>query len=140
MEHKLRRLDRTLAYKGGVLTFYRDTMELPDGKIEQWDFIDHPRGGACIVPVLPDGRILMIHQMRPAIEVAYCSEFTDVYLAEDLVPADGQHLDEAEEINVEAFELETLMEKIYAGEIQDAKTVAGIMAYAAKIGRDRSED
>ena len=41
---------------------------------------------------------------------------------------------------MEAFELETLMEKIYAGEIQDAKTVAGIMAYAAKIGRDRSED
>ena len=158
MEHKLRRLDRKLAYKGGVLTFYRDTMELPDGKIEQWDFIDHPRGGACIVPVLPDGRILMIRQMRPAIDretlelpagardsltedtliklktaVAYCSEFTDVYLAEDLVPADGQHLDEAEEINVEAFPLQTLMEKIYAGEIQDAKTVAGIMAYAAKI-------
>ena len=68
MEHKLRRLDRKLAYKGGVLTFYRDTMELPDGKIEQWDFIDHPRGGACIVPVLPDGRILMIRQMRPAID------------------------------------------------------------------------
>ena len=186
MEHKLRRLDRKLAYKGGVLTFYRDTMELPDGKIEQWDFIDHPRGGACIVPVLPDGRILMIRQMRPAIDretlelpagardsltedtadtaarelreetgytsdkispliklktaVAYCSEFTDVYLAEDLVPADGQHLDEAEEINVEAFPLEILTEKIYAGEIQDAKTVAGIMAYAATIGRDSSKD
>ena len=30
MEHKLRRLDRTLAYKGGVLTFYRDTMDPHD--------------------------------------------------------------------------------------------------------------
>ena len=68
MEHRLKRLARNLAYKGSVLTFYRDTMQLPDGKIEQWDFIDHPRGGACIVPVLPDGRILMIHQMRPAID------------------------------------------------------------------------
>ena len=181
MEHRLKRLARNLAYKGSVLTFYRDTMQLPDGKIEQWDFIDHPRGGACIVPVLPDGRILMIHQMRPAIDretielpagardshtedtactaarelreetgytsdkisllvklktaVAYCSEFTDVYLAEDLIPADGQHLDEAEEINVEAFPLETLLGKIYAGEIQDAKTVAGIMAYAVRICR-----
>ena len=145
MEHKLRRLDRKLAYKGGVLTFYRDTMELPDGKIEQWDFIDHPRGGACIVPVLPDGRILMIRQMRPAIdretlELPAGARDSDVYLAEDLVPADGQHLDEAEEINVEAFPLEILTEKIYAGEIQDAKTVAGIMAYAAKIGRDSSKD
>ncbi len=178
MEHKLKRLDRKLAFKGSVLTFYKDTMELPDGKIEQWDFIDHPRGGACIVPVLPDGRILMIRQMRPAVDretlelpagardsltedtactaarelaeetgyqsgkitplvrlmtaVAYCSEFTDVYLAEDLVPADGQHLDEAEEIKVEAFQLEDLMDRIYSGEIRDAKTVAGIMAYAAK--------
>ena len=186
MEHKLRRLDRKLAYKGGVLTFYRDTMELPDGKIEQWDFIDHPRGGACIVPVLPDGRILMIRQMRPAIDretlelpagardsrtedtadtaarelreetgytsdkispliklktaVAYCSEFTDVYLAEDLVPADGQHLDEAEEINVEAFPLEILTEKIYAGETKYEKTVACIMKKKKKIGRDSSKD
>ena len=32
---------------------------------------------------------------------------------------------------VEAFEKEELLRRIYAGEIRDAKTVAGIMAYAA---------
>ena len=34
MEYKLRRLDRQLASDGKVLSFYRDTMELPDGKTE----------------------------------------------------------------------------------------------------------
>ena len=69
MEYKLRRLDRQLASDGKVLSFYRDTMELPDGKIEQWDYVHHKRGGgACVVPVLNDGRILMVHQYRPALD------------------------------------------------------------------------
>ena len=68
MDYKLRRLNRELAVEGKALSFYRDTMELPDGKIEKWDFVHHKRGGgACVVPVLPDGRILMIHQYRPAV-------------------------------------------------------------------------
>ena len=63
--------------------------------------------------------------------VAYCNEYTDIYLARNLQPIGDQHLDEAEEIKVEAFEKEELLRRIYAGEIRDAKTVAGIMAYAA---------
>ena len=45
---------------------------------------------------------------------------------------ESQSLDEAEEIRYEAVPLSTLLEKIYAGEIQDSKTVAGILAYAAR--------
>ena len=63
--------------------------------------------------------------------VAYCNEYTDIYLAQNLQPIGDQHLDEAEEIKVEAFEKDELLRRIYAGEIRDAKTVAGIMAYAA---------
>ena len=182
MEYKLKRVGRELVMPGKVIDYYRDTMELPDGRIEKWDYIDHKRGGACIVPVLPDGRILMIHQYRPAIDretlelpagardsiqedtavtaareleeetgyrsdkitlllklrsaVAYCSEFTDVYLAEDLIPIGGQHLDEAEEIRIEAFDLDTLLEKIYSGQIQDAKTAAGILAYSTRLYKE----
>ena len=61
MDYKLRRLDRTLASPGKVLEFYRDRVQLPDGQQENWDFVHHKRGGgACVVPVLPDGRILTI--------------------------------------------------------------------------------
>ena len=66
MKYRLKRLSRELSSRGKVLEFYRDTMELPDGKIEKWDFVHHTKGGgACVVPVLPDERILMIHQYRP---------------------------------------------------------------------------
>ena len=63
--------------------------------------------------------------------VAFCDEFVDVYLAEDLEPG-KQHLDDGESIEVETYTLEELCQMIYQGKIQDSKTVAAIMAYAAK--------
>lgn len=64
--------------------------------------------------------------------VAFCNESIDVYLATDLTPGE-QHLDEAEEICVEAYSVEELCDMIYAGKIQDSKTVAAILAYSNKI-------
>ena len=56
-----------------------------------------------------------------------------VYLAEDLVKSGDQSLDEAEEISMEALTAEEARRKIFAGEIRDAKTVAGILAYLAVL-------
>lgn len=42
-----------------------------------------------------------------------------------------RHLDEAESIDVEIYTLEELCDMIYEGKIQDGKTIAAIMAYAA---------
>lgn len=63
--------------------------------------------------------------------VAFCNENIDIYLARDLVPG-KQHLDEDEFINVEAYSVDELKEMIFAGRIQDSKTVSAILAYAAK--------
>ncbi|MBQ3393262.1 MAG: NUDIX hydrolase [Lachnospiraceae bacterium] len=179
MDYELHRVGRELVYEGAALDFYKDLMELPGGKREYWEFVHHKRaGGACAVPVLRDGRILLVRQFRPCAEretlelpagarlgpdedsaltvvreleeetgytcdrvellvrlqtsVAWCDESTDVYLAKDLRPlARGQNLDEAEEIGVEAFALEDLLDRIARGQIRDAKTVAGLLAYAA---------
>ena len=60
--------------------------------------------------------------------VAFCNEFIDVYLAEELTKTQ-QHLDAGEEIEIEVFSIEELTKRIYAGEIQDSKTVAGLLAY-----------
>lgn len=68
--------------------------------------------------------------------VAFCDEFIDVYLATDLKPG-KQHLDEGEEIEIGAYELSELVERIFKGEIQDAKTVAGILAYQNKLFIDK---
>ena len=58
MDYKIKRLKREKVYGGSALEFMQDLMELPDGKRETWDFVHHRRGGgACVVPVLDDGRI-----------------------------------------------------------------------------------
>lgn len=178
--NELHRLDRRLAYQGGIVDLYKDTVELPDGRIEEWDYVHHKKGGgACVVPVLPDGRIIMIRQSRPAIgewtielpagcrdqldtgeyedtevtalrelreetgymadhvsflsrirtAAAWCNEFTDIYLAENVYKVSGQQLDEAEDIQIMIVPLEEVLQEIYSGRQQDAKTVAGILAY-----------
>lgn len=177
MVQKLKRLKRELAHSGAIVNMYEDSIEMPNGKVVKWDFIEHPKGAAAILPVLPDGRILMVRQYRNALDritleipagardsvtedtavcakrelkeetgyscgkiekllslnstVAFCDELIDVYLATELTKGE-QHLDEDEFIDLEGYRLEDLCEKIYAGEIQDAKTVAAVMAYANK--------
>ena len=67
----------------------------------------------------------MLHQSD---FTSFCDEFIDVYLARNLKPG-SQKLDEGEFIEVEAYELNELCEMIYQGKLQDAKTVAAILAY-----------
>ena len=175
---EIKRIDRKLIHKGSILDIYEDTMLLPNGNTEKWDFVSHRMGAACVLAVKPDGKILMVRQYRNALEretlevpagkrdsidedtaicaareleeetgyragklekllalkstVAFCDEMIDVYLATDLEKVGEQQLDEAEDIGIEAFELSELMEMCYSGKLQDAKTVAAIMAYAAR--------
>ena len=63
--------------------------------------------------------------------VAFCNENIDIYVARNLVPS-KQNLDEDEFINVEAYSIDELCEMIYAGKIEDSKTVSAIMAYKNK--------
>ncbi|CBK74366.1 NTP pyrophosphohydrolases including oxidative damage repair enzymes [Butyrivibrio fibrisolvens 16/4] len=181
---EIKRVSRKLVHKGSILDIYEDTMLLPDGKTEKWDFVSHRMGAACVLAVKPDGKILMVRQYRNALEretlevpagkrdsvdedtsvcaareleeetgyragkierllslkstVAFCDELIDVYLATELVKVGEQKLDDSEEIDIEAWDLKDLMEMCYEGKLQDAKTVASIMAYAARdyVNRD----
>ena len=63
--------------------------------------------------------------------VAFCNEKIDIYVATGLTPG-SQHLDEDEFVDVKAYELKELTDKILAGEIQDSKTVSAILAYKEK--------
>lgn len=169
---------RTLAHRGSILDVYSDEMLLPNGKTEMWDFVSHRKGAAAVLPVLDDGRIILVHQYRHALErmtwelpagcrdsvtedtkesaarelkeetgytsenieflislkttVAFCDEFIDVYLATDLKVGE-QHLDDAENIEIKAWEMADLLEEIYAGRLQDSKTVSAILAYQVKV-------
>ena len=67
MCEEIRRVKRELMYKGTVLEVYKDSMEFANGNHEEWDFIKH-NGAAAVVPVLDDGRILMVSQFRNALD------------------------------------------------------------------------
>ena len=174
MVREFKRLGRKVVDSNVVFDYCKDTVELPDGKVTEYVACIH-KGASAVIPVLPDGRILMVRQYREAMgrvtlevpaggrnsldelfcdtakreleeetgyttdkelehlitiatAIAYCDEKIEVYVAEDLRKTE-QHLDPDEFIEVEAFDVEDLVRRVYEGEIQDSKSIASIMAY-----------
>ncbi len=176
MDSDFKRIDRELVYKGTIIDFYKDTIQVPNGNVVKWDFIAH-QGAAAMVAVREDGKLLLVRQFRNALDrytlelpagglngsdeptkvaamreleeetgyrcedaellitirttVAFCNEKIDIYIADKLEKS-SQNLDEDEFIGVEAYEVSELLEMIYSGQIEDSKTVSGILAYYNK--------
>ena len=63
----IKRVKRELVYQGSILDIYNDSIQLPDGKIEHWDYVEHRKGAAAVVAVLEDGRLLLVRQYRNAL-------------------------------------------------------------------------
>lgn len=63
MSEKIKRLKRELKYKGAIVDFYQDTMEIDGTHTATWDFISH-KGAAAVVPVTEDGKILMVRNIE----------------------------------------------------------------------------
>lgn len=72
MPERPERIGRRLIHKGNIIDFNEDQIRLPDGREETYDFIYH-KGAAAVIPVMEDGRILMVRQYRNAID-AYTLE------------------------------------------------------------------
>ena len=67
MAEEFRRLNRELMYHGTIVDFYKDTSEVPNGNVVEWDFIGH-KGAAAVLPVREDGKLLMVRQYRNALD------------------------------------------------------------------------
>ena len=50
-------------YEGKVVNLRRDMVLLPNGNQASREVVEHP-GAVAVVPVLPDGRVLMVRQFR----------------------------------------------------------------------------
>ncbi len=179
MNDRPERIGRRLIHNGAIVDIYQDRMMLPDGSEENFDFIKH-KGAAAVIPVMDDGRIIMVRQYRNAIDaytleipagglngadeptkiaahreleeetgyradiedvefllslyttVAFCNEKIDIYVAHNLTKTE-QHLDDDEFIDVEIYTIDELTKLVLEGKIVDAKTIAGLMAYRAKV-------
>lgn len=173
---KFNRVGRKTVYQGVILDFCEDEVVTPEGKTVQWDYLRH-KGAAAVIPVMDDGRILMVRQWRNAIDrfaleipaggkngteeptdicaareleeetgyranrieflqtivpaIAYSGELIDIYVATDLVKT-KQHLDPDEDIELEIYTVEELIQKIIDNEINDSKTISAILTYYHK--------
>ena len=67
MSEEVKRVGRDLAYEGTVIKVYKDHMKFANGYTAEWDFIHHD-GAAAVIPVMDDGKILMVKQYRNALE------------------------------------------------------------------------
>lgn len=54
-------------YKGKLLNIEKRTQELPNGKTATLEVVKHP-GAALIVPIMDDGRVILLKQFRPVLE------------------------------------------------------------------------
>jgi ADP-ribose pyrophosphatase len=159
-------------YSGKIVKLHVDTIRQASGRDTIREVVLHP-GGVAAIPVLNDGRLLLIRQFRypigkfileipagkldsgqPPIETiareieeetgysagvlthestfyttpGISNESIHLFLARDLT-LKAQRLEEGEHITVEAYSLEECLEKIQTGEIDDGKTILGILWY-----------
>ena len=60
MEEKKREI-----FNGRIVSLAVEAHRLPDGRFADFEIVRHP-GGAAVLPVLADGRVVLINQFRPA--------------------------------------------------------------------------
>ena len=82
-------------FDGVLLHVKRDTVELPNGKEATREWIKHP-GASSVIPILPDGRIILVRQYRYPI-----GEVTLEVPAGKLEPGEAPELAAARELSEE---------------------------------------
>ncbi len=64
-ESDARLLTRKSIYRGRTIQLDVERVILPNGVTAELDMVRHP-GASCVLPVLPDGKLLLIRQFRHA--------------------------------------------------------------------------
>lgn len=170
---ELRRLQRDVLYRGRVFDLIVDQVEYPSGNKSVREIAHHP-GGAVVVPILDDGRVILVRQLRYPLEryilelpagklsagedpmaaarreleeetgwsaqnlekltsiyttPGFCDEELHIYLGTDLKETGTGHKREEGEfgMTVEMPSLREAMSMIERGELQDSKTIIGLL-------------
>ncbi len=175
MSFEEKTISSEIVYEGPVFRVRKHIVEAAGGQAVR-DIVEHS-GGAIMVAVSEDGKILMEKQYRKALEsdflelpagkadpgeapevtaarelaeetgytardvrhlisfyptCGYSNEHLHIYICKDLVKGE-QHLDRDECIDLEWIDADEIIELITRGEIQDSKTIIGIL-FARQAG------
>jgi ADP-ribose pyrophosphatase len=163
-------------YRGKIVNLHVDKVRLPSGRSSIREVVAHP-GGVVAVPVLDDGRLVLIRQFRYPLqkyilefpagkldsqqspletikreleeETGYrarsireefafytspgiSDELIHFFMAQGLEPV-SQRLEEGEHITVEIHPIGECLKMIGMGEIEDGKTILGLLWYQMKF-------
>ncbi|MBX2992145.1 MAG: NUDIX hydrolase [Bacteroidetes bacterium] len=58
-----KKISEETLFKNNWWTYKRDTFELPNGKVGEYNYV-HIGGSAMVVPIMKDGRVLLVNQYR----------------------------------------------------------------------------
>lgn len=98
-----------LKYHGRVFDIYEHDVHLPNGRISRQSLLDH-KPTIAAVPILPDGKIILLRQYRPAVS-GYLIEIPAGNMDEGESPEQCAMRELAEETGYTSRNLE----KIYEG-------------------------
>lgn len=107
------------------------TLEIPAGGIEEGE-----TPYECAVREVEEETGYAAGKVEPLIDIitaiGFCDEKVSIFVAEELEMS-KQNLDEDEFIDIKAYTIEEVKSMILSGEIFDAKTISGILAYETKM-------
>lgn len=109
----------------------RETLEIPAGGLETTDSSSKEAAARELKEETGYSSTNLEWLITIRTTVAFCNEKIDIYVADHLVSGE-QDLDEFEDIDVEAYTIDELCDMIYAGKIEDSKTISAIMSYKHK--------
>ena len=148
MSYEEKTISSKVVYEGPVFRVRQHVVDTIGGNSIR-DIVEHT-GGAIMVAVRDDGRILVEKQYRKALEsdflelpagkadpgeapeVTASRELAEETVCKDLTRGE-KHLDRDECIDLEWYDPEELINLIMKGDIQDSKTIIGIL-FARQAG------
>jgi ADP-ribose diphosphatase len=168
-------------YAGRVVTLRLRQVPGRDGRLHQREIVEHAPA-AAVVAVQPDDRVLLVRQLRPAVDQlllelpagivdpgedprtcarreleeetgftalrleplirfypspGFCTELLHIFVATDLREARGEP-DDDEDLELVLMPLAEAVDRVRRGEITDAKTVVGLLAYWDRLTEYRT--
>lgn len=163
-------LKSEIKYHGKVFDHQVDEIQYDSGNIGIREIAVHP-GGAVVIPLKDDGKIILVKQFRYPLQKTlfelpagkldknedplkcavreleeetgyraksfvklgaiytapgYCTEILHIYKAVGLIPGNHNREEGEQGMEIIEFSLDEIKQKILSGEINDAKTIAGI--------------
>jgi ADP-ribose pyrophosphatase len=121
MIKEFKKLSGDLVDSNVIFDYCKDQVELPNGRVEEYISCRH-KGASAVIPVLDDGRILMVRQYRYAIGRVTLE-----------IPAGGRDSREEPFETAARRELEEEAGYTTDGELEHLITIATAIAYCDEI-------